>query len=413
LLRYGIAEDEQAVNLSFVQELIENEDSKIFLLVLDGLGGLPLESDGLTALEAASTPSLDMLAKRGICGLHQPVGPGITPGSGPSHLALFGYDPQEYQVGRGVLAALGIGFDLTPQDVAARGNFCTVDESGIVVDRRAGRIPTEKNRELCDLLRQINLPGVDVYVETVKEYRLLLVLRGEGLGYEVGDTDPQETGVRPLEPEASSAKAKETARLLRIFLERAREVLVDQHPANMVLFRGFSRRPHWPSFEEVFGLRAAAIASYPMYRGVARLVGMEVLETGPALEDRIGTLRARWEDYDFFFLHVKRTDSAGEDGAFERKVALIEEVDRALPEILSPGPDVVLVTGDHSTPAKLQAHSWHPVPVVLWSKHCRPDAVDWFGERACVGGGLGPRIPAIDLMPLAMANALRLKKFGA
>jgi 2,3-bisphosphoglycerate-independent phosphoglycerate mutase len=401
------------MKLAFSRELIEPEDTKIVLLVLDGLGGLPMELGGQTELEAARTPNLDALAARGICGLHQPVGPGITPGSGPSHLALFGYDPIEYQVGRGVLSALGIGFGLTPQDVAARGNFCTVDRDGRVVDRRAGRIPTERNEELCALLREVKLPGVELFVETVKEYRLLLVLRGEGLGDEVGDTDPQETGVPPRTPEATTTGAKETARLVSVFLERAREILANRYPANMVLLRGFSKRPDWPSFHDAFGLRGAAIASYPMYRGVAQLVGMEVLQTGPTLRDRFAVLREHWEDYDFFFVHVKRIDSAGEDGDFHRKVGLIEEADELVPDLLSLQPDVLLVTGDHSTPAKLKYHSWHPVPVLLWSEHCRPDRVDRFGERACMGGGLGSRVPATELMPLALANAMRLRKYGA
>jgi 2,3-bisphosphoglycerate-independent phosphoglycerate mutase len=397
----------------FVQALVEPESSKIVLLVLDGLGGLPSEPGGQTELETAHTPNLDALAARGICGLQQPVGPGITPGSGPSHLALFGYDPIQYQVGRGVLAALGIGFDLMPQDVAARGNFCTVDGQGRVVDRRAGRISTEKNQELVAMLREIELPGVEILIETVKEYRLLFVLRGEGLGHQVEDTDPQETGVKPLAPKALSPDAQETAHLVSAFLERVRKVLADQHPANMVLLRGFSKRPSWPSFPDVYGLHAAAIASYPMYRGVARLVGMEVLETGPTVEDRFDALRAHWPEYDFFFLHVKHTDSAGEDGDFERKVSLIEEVDGLLPGLMELEPDVVLVTGDHSTPAVLRSHSWHPVPAILWSRQCRSDAVDRFGERACVSGGLGPRIPATELMPLVLANALRLQKYGA
>jgi 2,3-bisphosphoglycerate-independent phosphoglycerate mutase len=401
------------MKLEFVRELVASEKTKIVLLVLDGLGGLPRVAGGLTELETAHTPNLDDLAARGICGLHQPVGFGITPGSGPSHLALFGYDPFEYQVGRGVLSALGIGFELRPLDVAARGNFSMVDEQGLIVDRRAGRIPSAKNEELCALLRQIDLPGVELWVETVKEYRLLLVLRGEGLSPEVEDTDPQAVGVRPLEPVANAPQAKETARLVGQFLDRAGAILVDHYPANMVLLRGFSSRPRWPSFQDVFGLKAAAIASYPMYRGVAQLVGMEALETGPTLRDRFDTLRACWEDYDFFFLHVKHIDSAGEDGDFERKVRLIEEVDGLLPDLLDMRPDVLLVTGDHSTPARLRSHSWHPVPTILWSEHCRPDGVDRFGERACIGGGLGPRIPATELMPLAVANALRLSKFGA
>jgi 2,3-bisphosphoglycerate-independent phosphoglycerate mutase len=401
------------MDLELIGKLKESAETKIVLMVMDGVGGLPLEANGATELEAAQTPNLDSLAAQGICGLHEPVGPGITPGSGPSHLALFGYDPIRYQVGRGVLSALGISFDLTAQDVAARGNFCTIDSEGRVLDRRAGRIPTEKNEELCALLREIELPGVELFVETVKEYRLLLVLRGEGLSGEVSDTDPQEIGEKPLNPNPLSTEAEKTARLVTSFLNQAQEVLVDHYPANMLLLRGFSRLPTWPMVDEIFGVRAAAIAAYPMYRGVAKLVGMEVLDSGDELVEELEVLEKHWAEYDFFFLHVKRIDSAGEDGDFARKVALIEEVDTLLPRLLGLEPDVVIVTGDHSTPALLEYHSWHPVPVILWSRHCRPDRVDRFGERACMNGGLGPRFPAADLLPLALANAFRLGKFGA
>jgi 2,3-bisphosphoglycerate-independent phosphoglycerate mutase len=353
------------------------------------------------------------LAARSICGLHVPIGPGITSGSGPAHLALFGYDPVRYQVGRGVLSALGIDFDLTGRDVAARGNFATLGEDGLVVDRRAGRIPTERNEALCRKLRQIELPGVELFVETVKEYRMLLVLRGDDLGGDVTDTDPQDIGEAPLEPRARSQGSERTAELVRQFLDRAREILADEEPANMVLLRGFSKRPDWPSVEQAFGLRAAAIASYPMYRGVGKLVGMEALEAGKSVAAEFDKLEAHWDDFDFFFLHVKRIDSAGEDGDFERKMRLIEELDGFLPRLLNLAPDVLVVTGDHSSPAKLKYHSWHPVPVMLWSPYCRPDPVQTFGERACMAGGLGNRMPATDLMPLALANAQRLEKFGA
>jgi 2,3-bisphosphoglycerate-independent phosphoglycerate mutase len=327
---------------------------------------------------------------------------------------LFGYDPIEYQVGRGVLSALGIGFDLQPGDVAARGNFCTLDERGRVVDRRAGRISTEKNRALCALLREgIALPGVECFIETVKEYRLLLVLRGEGLESAISDTDPQDIGERPLEPNPLSPEAERTAGLIEQFLVQAREALSDHHPANGVLLRGFSQRPTWPQVGDVYGLRAAAIAAYPMYRGVAQLVGMQVLETGTTVAEELDTLEVHWDAFDFFFVHVKPVDSAGEDGDFERKVALIEEADALVPRILDLGPDVLIVTGDHSTPSILKHHSWHPVPVLLWSRCCRADGVNVFGEWACMAGGLGPHIPAADLMGLALANAGRLRKFGA
>jgi 2,3-bisphosphoglycerate-independent phosphoglycerate mutase len=401
------------MDLDLIQSLVKKKETKIVLLVLDGLGGLPMEPGGQTELEAADTPNLDRLARDGICGLQMPVGPGITPGSGPGHLGLFGYDPIRYYVGRGVLSGLGIGFDLTPRDVAARGNFCTVDEEGRVVDRRAGRIPTERGAELCELLRQIELEDAELFVEPVKEYRFLLVLRGNGLSSDVQETDPQDVGEKPLKPEPMSPEAEGTAQLLQQFVDQAREILASSEPANMVLLRGFSQLPEWPQFGDAFGLRAAAVAGYPMYRGVARLVGMDVLDAGHSVEDEFAAVEEHWADYDFFFLHVKPIDSAGEDGDFERKASLIEEADALLPRLLDLDPDVIVVTGDHSTPSLLKYHSWHPVPVLLWSKHCRADRVEKFGERTCMAGGLGPRLPSVDLMPLALANARRLEKYGA
>ncbi len=401
------------MKLDFVQQLVKPADTKIVMLVLDGLGGLPSGPQGQTELEAANTPNFDDLARRGVCGLHVPVGAGITPGSGPGHLGLFGYDPTEYQVGRGVLSALGVEFDLQPGDVAARGNFCSVDDQGRVTDRRAGRISTEKNEQLCELLRDIELDGAELHIQTVKEHRMLFVLRGEGLSDEIEDTDPQVTGKRPLEPVARAPEADKTARLVSQFLEQAAQKLADHHPANMLLLRGFAQKPDWPTFEQGFGLRSAAIASYPMYRGVASLLGMHALHAPATLAEKFELAAERWDDFDFFFIHKKNVDSRGEDGDFEAKVKAIEEADAALPQLLELKPDVVLVTGDHSTPAQLAYHSWHPVPVVLWSEQCRPDPVEAFGERPCLGGGLGPRLPAVELMPLALANAMRLEKFGA
>ena len=387
--------------------------AKIVMLVMDGLGGLPMEPGGPTELEAAHTPNLDALAAESICGLSVPIAPGVTPGSGPAHLALFGYDPLRYEIGRGVLEACGIGFPLGPDDVAARGNFCTVDEKGLITDRRAGRIPTEKGAQLCQILRAIQLPGVETFVEPVKDYRFVLVLRGEGLCGGLTETDPQQLGVAPRKVEALIPEAQPTAELFNQWVAQARGLLADQHPANMVLLRGPDKTPLLPSMAEVYGLKAAAIASYPMYRGVSKLVGMDVLETGETVEDEVETLRAYWAEYDFFFFHVKKTDSAGEDGDFARKAAVIEHVDEVvIPVVVSLQPDVLIVTGDHSTPALLRSHSWHPVPTLLRSRYCRPDPVRTFGERACMGGGLGV-FPATYLMPLAMANALRLTKFGA
>lgn len=394
-----------------ISSLVQKEGGKIILLVMDGLGGL--EVNGRTELETARTPHLDALAAEGICGLHQPVGTGIIPGSGPSHLALFGYDPLKYEVGRGVLSALGIAFDLKDEDIAARGNFCTVNSDGIVTDRRAGRISTTKNSELCQKLQRIEIKPYTFFAEPEKEHRFVLVVRGEGLSEGITDTDPQQTGLAPLPPQGRSPSDVKTADVFAAYIARAKEILKSEHPANMILLRGFARRPQWPSFAEQFGLRAAAIAGYPMYRGLARLLGMDILETTADLEAEWSTLETRWKDYDFFYLHVKGTDSAGEDGDFERKVKIIEDVDALVPRLRQLNPSVLIVTGDHSTPAVLKAHSWHPVPVVLWSRHCRADQVKTFGERACMQGCLGAQLAATELMGLALANAGRLKKFGA
>ncbi|HNS51138.1 MAG TPA: 2,3-bisphosphoglycerate-independent phosphoglycerate mutase [Anaerolineae bacterium] len=387
--------------------------TKIALLVMDGLGGLPLEAGGKTELETALTPNLDALAARSVLGLTVPVAPGITPGSGPGHLALFGYDPVKHAIGRGALEALGADLDLGPEDVAARGNFCTVDEGGAITDRRAGRIPTELGQELAGLLRAIRLEGAELFVETVKEHRFAFVLRGPGLGEALSDSDPYTGGNRPLPVRALEAGSERAAALANEFIRRARRVLADRQPANMVLLRGFARMPRLAGFQELYGLRAAAIAVNGMYRGVARSAGMTVLDVpGTAPEDEFAALEQAWHQYDFFYLHIKRTDTAGEDGDFWRKVRAIEEVDGMLPRLTALRPDVVVVSGDHSSPAFMRSHSWHPVPTLLYSGLVCADGVAEFGERACARGGLG-MLPATDIMPLALAHARRLAKYGA
>jgi 2,3-bisphosphoglycerate-independent phosphoglycerate mutase len=395
-----------------VRELREPAKTKIVLLVADGLGGLPLEPGGRTELETASTPNLDACARDGVVGLSVPVLPGITPGSGPGHLGLFGYDPLEYRIGRGILEALGIQFEVGPRDVAARGNFCTVDAAGLITDRRAGRITTETCARLTERLRTIRLPGVSVFVEPVKEHRFALVLRGAGLGGRLTETDPQALGKPPLPVRALDEASQQTAALANTFVEEARRRLGDTPPANMVLLRGFDQLPALPRFPEVFRLRAAAIAAYPMYRGLARLVGMEVLKTGSTFADEVATLRQHWDGYDFFFLHYKDTDKAGEDGDFGAKVAALERLDAFIPDIEALRPDVLVITGDHASPAVLAGHGWQPVPVLISGRYCGADPVGAFSERACAAGSLGV-IPAQHLMPLVMANALRLTKFGA
>jgi 2,3-bisphosphoglycerate-independent phosphoglycerate mutase len=395
-----------------VRELHEENASKIVLLVADGLGGLPMEPGGKTELESARTPNLDACVREGVCGLSIPVLPGITPGSGPGHLGLFGYDPLQHRIGRGVLEALGINFPVGPKDVAVRGNFCTVNESGVITDRRAGRPTTERCVAMCRKLQQIRIAGVEVFVEPVREHRFVVVFRGEDLGDAVNDTDPQQTGHRPLEAKGADRNSEKTARIVNEFVAQAGRVLQGDAPTNMVTLRGFSRYPKIATMQEVYGLRSAAIAVYPMYKGLARLVGMTVTEAGSSLDEQIATLRKLWKDFDFFFLHYKYTDSTGEDGNFQAKVESIERLDAGLPQIRALNPDVLIVTGDHSTPSKLRSHSWHPVPTLLWSNSCRTDPVTEFGESYCLRGGLG-QFQAMYLLPLAMAHAGRLGKYGA
>jgi 2,3-bisphosphoglycerate-independent phosphoglycerate mutase len=387
-------------------------DAKIVMLVADGLGGLPIEKGGLTELETAVTPNLDALAKQGVSGLSIPVLPGISPGSGPGHLGLFGYDPLKYLIGRGALEATGIGIELTDCDVAIRCNFCTIDADGSITDRRAGRIPTDESAPLAVRLRQVSIPGIEIIVEPVKEHRFVVVLRGEGLGGDVLDTDPQRTGVPPLEPVAKDSGSEKTVEIAKQFLVQARELLAGESIANCLTMRGFSAKPSLPTYEEVYGLRAAAVAVYPMYKGLARLVGMDIIGEATTLDEQADVLEASWNDYDFFFLHYKYTDSTGEDGNFAAKTARTEDFDAVIPRINKLKPTVTIVTGDHSTPARLANHSWHGVPTLLAADSCRPDACESFGEQQALSGGLG-QFEAKHLMTLALAHAGRLGKYGA
>lgn len=392
--------------------LKSKNNTKIVMLVADGLGGLPIEPGGPTELEAAKTPNLDNLAKRGVSGSMYPIKPGITPGSGPGHLGLFGYDPIKYDIGRGVLEATGVGFGVGPKDVAIRCNFCTLDSSGNISDRRAGRIPTEESAPLAIKLREVKVPGIEIFVEPVKEHRFVVVFRGEGLGGRVADTDPQKTGVPPLEPVAEDPASQKTAQVASQFVQQAQKLLAGQPKANGLTMRGFSTAPHLPSYEEAYGLKAAAIAVYPMYKGLAQLVGMSLVGQPGSLAEEIDVLEKAWNDYDFFFVHFKYTDSRGEDGNYTEKVKMIEQFDAIVPRVEKLNPDVLIVTGDHSTPAAMKSHSWHPVPTLLWAPTCRPDRCQAFGEGEALQGGLG-HFEAVYLMPLALAHANRLAKYGA
>lgn len=395
-----------------IADLRESNNSKIVMLVADGLGGLPLEPGGKTELETARTPNLDQCARDGVCGLSVPVLPGITPGSGPGHLGLFGYDPLEYRIGRGILEALGINFQVGSKDVAVRGNFCTLDAAGKITDRRAGRPTTDRCVAMVQKMRTIRIPGVEVFVEPVREHRFVVVFRGEGLGDAVNDTDPQTAGVAPLLAKGEDAASEKTAAVVNEFVKQAGTILKNEAPTNGVTLRGFARYPRIGTMQEVYGLKSAAIAVYPMYKGLARLVGMDILDAGNSLADQIATLKKVWSQYDFFFLHYKYTDSTGEDGNFPAKVDMIEKLDAAIPGILECKPDVFIVTGDHSTPSKLKSHSWHPVPTLIRAASCRTDGVTEFAESGCLRGGLG-QFQAMHLMLLAMAHAGRLGKYGA
>jgi 2,3-bisphosphoglycerate-independent phosphoglycerate mutase len=395
-------------------ELRQSAPGKIVLLVMDGLGGMPMEPGGPTELEAARTPQMDRLALEGVLGQTLPIGHGITPGSGPSHLALFGYDPIAYQVGRGVLEAIGVGMEVRKGDVAARGNFCTVNAFGKITDRRAGRISSEAAAPLVERIAKIRVPGVEMEVRPVREYRFAAVMRGRGLEPEIDDTDPQQVGVEPFPARATSPGSQRAADLYNAWIAEARKQIADQPKANSLTLRGFSTDPGLPKFPEIYGLRAACVAVYPMYRGVSQLVGMDLITfEGDKPEDEFAAVARAWDRYDFFFVHIKKTDSMGEDGNFAGKSAVIESVDSALPALLALEPAALAITGDHSTPARLRTHTWHPVPFLLWAPATAlPDDQSRFGERACQAGGLGT-FQATEAMPLLMAHSARLAKYGA
>lgn len=399
------------IDFPYISDTCRATPSKIVMLVVDGLGGVPHPETGKSELEVAQLPNLDELARHSACGLTTPVMHGVTPGSGPGHMALFGYDPVKYLMGRGVLEALGIGVDLAEGDVAARGNFCTVDSGGLLIDRRAGRISTEESAPLVKLLDGIKVPGVRVSVYPVRDYRFVLVLTGEGLGDNLTETDPQVVGLAPPDTRPLSEDSQVAANAVNAFVAAAQELIGERDTANMVLLRGFSRLPHLPDFGKAYRLNPAAVAAYPMYRGLATLVGMTVLQTGHTFDSELDTLEQQFNEHDFFFLHYKPADAAGEDGDFEAKVARLEELDARIPRLLDLGADALVVSGDHSTPAVMGGHSWHPVPLMVHSKLSKGEGTDGFTERACGAGSLG-QLPATSVMMLALAHAGKLAKFG-
>ncbi|MYC28760.1 MAG: 2,3-bisphosphoglycerate-independent phosphoglycerate mutase [Chloroflexi bacterium] len=399
------------IDLEQLHDCYIKTSSKIVLLVVDGLGGLPHPDTGKSELETAHLPNLDAMARESACGLTIPVLPGVAPGSGPGHLALFGYDPLRYIIGRGALEALGIEVELRPGDVAARGNFCTVDGEGKLVDRRAGRIPTEFSAPLCHRLDTIELPGVQVDVFPVQDYRFVLRLRGEGLSEAITETDPQINGVPALTVKPIEAAGEKTANLVNDFVAQAGRLLAEEERGNMVLLRGWAQLPSLPPMRDIYRIDPAGIAAYPMYRGLATVANMRIVPTGKTFSDEVDTLHEEFANHDFFFIHYKPADAAGEDGDFGAKVKTLEDLDPLIPRIRELDPDVFMVAGDHSTPAIMAAHSWHPVPFMLHSKLTRGEGIPSFDERACGTGSIGT-IPATQIMLLAMSHSGKLTKFG-
>jgi 2,3-bisphosphoglycerate-independent phosphoglycerate mutase len=398
---------------SLYRKISLENDNKMILIILDGLGGLPVNQK--TELEAAKKSNLNQLAAESELGLTLPISMGITPGSGPAHLALFGYDPLRYSIGRGILEALGVGIKIEKNDIAIRGNFAT-QENGIITDRRAGRISSKKNREIITYLdEKINwIEDVEIKLFSGEEHRFVLLLRGGGLNDDVTDADPEFTGKPILYSKAKSSQAERTAKILNKFIIRVTEELSGQKPVNTCLLRGAARYPSIPSMQALFRLKTAAIASYPMYRGLAQLVGMDILDTGSTIREEVETLKKHYTEYNFFFMHIKKTDSYGEDGNFNNKVKTIEEFDKILPEILKLNSQTLVITGDHSTPSTMKSHSWHPNPLLIKSPYNRlnPWKPESFSESECARGVLG-RFYSIDILPLMMAHALKFKKYGA
>ena len=400
------------ITFPYLSEIVRTNDSRVIMVVVDGLGGIPSPDTGLSELESAWTPNLDQLAQSSDCGLSTPVLPGITPGSGPGHLSLFGYDPIEYIIGRGALEAFGAGIVMKQGEIAARGNFCTVDNTGLITDRRAGRISTTECQRLCTMLSSITIPHISLQVVPGEGHRFTIVFKGENLSSDISSNDPQVTGIHPLTIVGLNKPSNPMIQVVNRFLDQARELLRNELQANMVLLRGFSSIPNIPSMANAYQLNPAAVAAYPMYRGLAQLIGMTVLSTGITFQQEIQTLVDNYLDHNFFFLHYKDADTAGEDGDFQGKVKALEEFDRLIPEVTALKPAVLAITGDHATPAVMKGHSWHPVPFLIHSKYAIKGITPAFSEKSCKSGSIGV-IPAQHLMLSILAHADKLTKFGA
>ncbi len=395
------------------REWAQNDGGSIVLLVMDGVGDIP-DDRGRTPLEAARTPNLDRIARKASLGRTIPIAPGVTAGSVAGHLALLGYDPMAVKIGRGPIDALGVGVDLQPGDVVMRGNFATVKD-GIVIDRRAGRLPGDTAAELCFALNaklRFKFEGIETQIAQTAEHRFVLHLRGNNLSPQITDTDPGQNGLPAKPCRANAPQAARTAEIVNIVAKAAADFLMINR-ANAILLRGAGARPHLASFNDHYGLNAMAVATYPTYRGIAAACGMELYPMMPsdahdAINFAVSALQGP-NKHQFIFIHYKNTDTAGEDGNFDAKVAAIEHLDAALKPLVDQPPDVLVVAGDHPTPVAMRGHSWHPVPLMIASKWTPGGKNQRYTERQCADGELGT-IKATDVMALAMGHAKRLRK---
>ncbi len=398
---------------------------KIVFIVFDGLADRPIKELGnKTPLEVANKPNLDELAKRGVNGLLDIISPGKRIGSDVAHLSILGYDPYKYYTGRGPLEASGIGLELDSNDVAFRANFATVSEDFTVIDRRAGRIK-EGTKELEKAINEIDI-GVDFIFKASVAHRGALVLKGKGLSDKVSDTDPHEVGVKVMEakPLENTKEAKRTAEIINEFTKKVHEVLNNHRvnverakrglpKANIVLLRGAGRTPKLEPFEKRYGIKGACIAKTAIIKGIARLLGMEVIDSKEDFLERGKQIFEALNRNDFVLLNIKEPDEAGHDGNYEKKIKIIEEADKMIGMFLDyVEENYLVVLSDHTTPVSFRDHTGDEVPVLIAGPEVRSDDVTTFSERSVYKGYLN-RIRALDLMTYMLNLTNRLEKYGA
>ena len=404
---------------------------KTFFVICDGLGDRPIPKLGRkTPLEYAKTPNLDAIARRGIIGAMNTIDIGVRPGSDTAHMAIFGYDPHVYYTGRGPFETAGLRMEHKDGDICFRVNMGTVDDTLHIIDRRAGRIG-----DTSAFARELNgmkIDGVEFFVKAGTGYRMGMIMRGKKLSTHITDIDPGHVGkgVRMCEATDDTSEAKRTAKILNTFVSRAHKLLkrmpvnIDRQKnglpqANYLLVRGAGVYPKLPRFFDKYGLRAACFAGAGLYKGIARLIGMDVVHVPGATGKPDSNIRAKVEtaikhrkDYDFFFIHFKGADSCGEDGDVEGKIAYIEKIDDAVAPLLKLKNSLVVITADHSTPCTIKSHSADDVPIVIMGDEVRDDDVHEFSERTCAKGRMG-HIKGMHVMPIILDLMGIAEKFGA